>query len=77
VTAEKTPAPRKRKVKPFSDEARMPRRALVAAGSFLVLGLALVSTGSSDEGALVTLTGLALAIYGIHRFGRLGPEAAL
>jgi hypothetical protein len=54
--------------------ARAPRRALMAGGGLLVLGLAMVGVGSAEEGSAVALGGLLLTIYGIHSFGRLGPD---
>ena len=50
------------------------RRALGGGGLLLVAGLALVGVGPSDAGMALTLLALALLIYGIHSFGRLGPE---
>jgi hypothetical protein len=51
-----------------------PRRALLWGAGLLVLGLAAVGVGQADEGAPLALAGLLITIYGIHRFGRLGPE---
>lgn len=50
-----------------------PRRALTVGGAFLLLGLALVGTGPSEIGMVVTLGALLMLIYGVHTFGRLGP----
>jgi len=51
-----------------------PRTALLLwGGAPLVIGLALVGVGS-DAGAAVALAGLLNTIYGIHTFGRLGPD---
>ncbi|WP_437924218.1 hypothetical protein WMF37_35035 [Sorangium sp. So ce291] len=50
------------------------RRTLGGGGLLLVAGLALVGVGPSDAGMALTLLALALLIYGIHSFGRLGPE---
>src|SRR5712672_374280 len=49
-----------------------PRRALGWGAALLVLGLAMVGVGAGDEGAVVVLAGLALMVFGIHTFGRLG-----
>lgn len=54
--------------------ARAPRRALMAGGGSLILGLAMVGVGNAEEGSAVALAGLLLTIYGIHAFGRLGPD---
>src|SRR5690348_8584547 len=51
-----------------------PRRALLWGGGVLVAGLAAVGVGQPDEGAVLALCGLVVIIYGIHRFGRLGPD---
>jgi hypothetical protein len=40
----------------------------------LMMGLAAVGVGDSDVGAGLTLFSLVLLIYGIHTFGRLGPD---
>jgi hypothetical protein len=56
--------------------ARGPRRALLAGSSLLLVGLAMVGVDSSTEGAALTLLGILILIYGIHRFGRLGPDEA-
>jgi hypothetical protein len=51
-----------------------PRGALRAGGTLLVVGLAMVGIDASEAGTAVTLIGLLVLIYGIHTFGRLGPE---
>lgn len=51
-----------------------PRRALTWGGAALTLGLAIVGVGSPAEGGPIALAGLLITIYGIHRFGRLGPD---
>lgn len=50
------------------------RGALAVGGSLLLLGLSLVGIGPSDVGVTVTLTALLVMIFGIHTFGRLGPD---
>ncbi|WP_437586333.1 hypothetical protein [Sorangium sp. So ce1000] len=50
------------------------RRALGGGGLLLVAGLALVGVGPSDAGMALTVLALLVLIYGIHSFGRLGPE---
>lgn len=55
-------------------ETRGPRRALVSGSALLLLGLGMVGVDSSDVGAGVTLIGLLIMIFGIHSFGRLGPD---
>ena len=52
----------------------IPRRALGWGGGMLILGLGAVGVGASGEGAVLALAGLFLTIFGIHSFGRLGPE---
>ena len=51
-----------------------PRNALRAGGTLLLVGLAMVGIDASDAGTAVTLAGLLVLIYGIHTFGRLGPD---
>lgn len=50
-----------------------PRRALMWGGGLLVAGLGLVGVGQPDEGSVIAVAGAAITVYGIHRFGRLGP----
>jgi hypothetical protein len=57
-----------------SEAERRARRALGGGGLLLLTGLALVGVGPSDAGMGLTVLALALLIYGIHSFGRLGPE---
>jgi len=54
--------------------ARRSRRALTFGSALLLLGLAMVGVDSSNEGAVITLIGILIMIYGIHTFGRLGPD---
>lgn len=56
--------------------ARRARGALGIGGVLLLCGLAMVGIGPSDMGMGVTLAGLVVTIFGIHTFGRLGPDAA-
>lgn len=51
-----------------------PRRVLFGAAGVLIVGLALVGHSESELGKWVTLGGMIGCIYGIHTFGRLGPE---
>jgi hypothetical protein len=65
---------------PFSspvelERARRARGALGAGGALVLVGLAMVGIGPSQLGMVVTLLALAMTIYGIHTFGRLGPDA--
>lgn len=39
-------------------------------------GIALAVTGDGDVARWLTLFGLALLIWGLHRFGRLGADAS-
>lgn len=57
-------------------EERAARRALGMGGGLAALGLALVGTGPSEAGTIICVGGLLVLIYGIHTFGRLGPEPA-
>jgi hypothetical protein len=88
TTATKEGSPSKRRAPSTSPKARAqpreareaerrvrrPRRALSAGSALLLVGLAMVGVDSSSEGAVVTLIGLLILIYGIHSFGRLGPD---
>ena len=47
---------------------------LVWGGGFLVFGIALVGVGEAAVGAPFLLAGLLNTVYGIHTYGRLGPE---
>jgi hypothetical protein len=37
-------------------------------------GIALSMTGSEDVGAVLTIAGVLLLLWGLHRFGRLGAD---
>ena len=50
------------------------RRTLAWGGGILAVGIALVGVGADHEGALPVLAGLLLTIFGIHTYGRLGPD---
>jgi hypothetical protein len=44
-------------------------------GAFGVIsGIACSVLGAQDVGAVLTLAGLAMLIWGLHRLGRLGPD---
>lgn len=51
-----------------------PRRVIAIGSAVLAVGLATVAIGPSDEGMAITLLGLLALIYGVHAFGRLGPD---
>jgi hypothetical protein len=53
------------------------RRTLGWGAGALILGLAVVGAGSDDLGVLPVLAGLLILVYGIHKYGRLGPEEEL
>jgi hypothetical protein len=55
-------------------EDRAPRETLAWGAAILVLGIALVGVGVDKAGAAPVLAGLLLTIFGIHTYGRLGPE---
>jgi hypothetical protein len=50
------------------------RNALLSGAVLLVLGIAAVGVGYPTEGALPVVVGLALTVFAIHSYGRLGPE---
>lgn len=44
-------------------------------GAFGVIsGVATSLLGSEDAGAVLTLSGLTMLLWGLHRLGRLGPD---
>ncbi len=52
-------------------------RSLLAIGVTTVLvGIAIAATGDPPTGGVVTVPSLVLLIYGLHRFGRTGPDEA-
>ena len=55
---------------------RGPRRTLAAGAAAALAGIALVGIDSSDAGVVLCVVGVLAMIYGIHTFGRLGPEGA-
>jgi hypothetical protein len=50
------------------------RTTLLWGALILAAGLALVGVGSAEVGAIPVMAGLFLTIFGIHTYGRLGPE---
>lgn len=53
----------------------MTERRLVGLGATIALvGIALCTTSTPDLGAWTTLAGLVITIWGVHRFGRSGPD---
>ena len=71
----KKPRPKRSATKPSSPEQKA-RRALGLGAGTLLAGIALVGIEQSDGGMILCLLGLLTLIYGIHTFGRLGPEEA-
>jgi hypothetical protein len=51
-----------------------PRRMLGAGAALILAGLATVGTGPHEIGIGLTLLALLVLAFGIHTFGRLGPE---
>jgi hypothetical protein len=52
-----------------------PRSALLVwGGAFLILGIGMVGVGAAAVGSPLVLAGLLNVVYGIHTYGRLGPE---
>jgi hypothetical protein len=44
-------------------------------GAFGVIsGIAISVMGADDVGAVLTIAGLSMLIWGLHRLGRLGPD---
>lgn len=53
-------------------------RILLAIATTLgVLGIALAAAGGEDLPKVLTLIGLLAMIVGLHRYGRLGPDAPM
>jgi hypothetical protein len=53
------------------------RTLIASAATIALIGIALSASGNSTIGAWVTLAGLIAVIWGLHRFGRTGPDAPL
>ncbi len=59
-----------------SDSAELRARRSLAGGVFLVfLGLLVAGTVARAPGGALTVAGWALALFGLHTFGRLGRAA--
>lgn len=67
-----TAAPARPATSPHAE--RRARRALISGSALLLLGLAMVGVDTTDVGAAITLLGLLILIFGIHSYGRLGPD---
>ncbi|MEZ4224949.1 MAG: hypothetical protein R3B13_28610 [Polyangiaceae bacterium] len=53
----------------------MSERRMVGLGATIALvGIALCASEQAEFGAWVTLAGLVATIWGVHRFGRTGPD---
>jgi len=59
-----------------SDNARA-RRLLAGAATTALIGIALCAGGEQAIGSYVTVAALLALIWGVHRFGRSGPDAPL
>jgi hypothetical protein len=55
---------------------QMHQRLLGLCASIVIVGLALVGTHNSKVGGLVVVGGMLGFMWMVHRYGRLGPEAA-
>ena len=53
-----------------------PRTLLSIGVTTVLVGIAIAATGDPPTGGVVTVLSLALLIYGLHRFGRTGPDEA-
>lgn len=58
-----------------SPRERTARKALVVGALLLLVGVGLVGVGPSETGSVVVVVALLAMIYGVHSFGRLGPDA--
>jgi hypothetical protein len=56
-------------------QAARARSLIGIAATTALAGIGLAATGDSGLGAWVTLPSLFALIYGLHRFGRSGPDA--
>jgi hypothetical protein len=54
--------------------AKAAKRWLLTGSSGLPVGIALSATGHVVPGAIATLAALAALAFGLHAFGRAGPE---
>jgi hypothetical protein len=55
-------------------QAARARSIIAVAATTALAGIGLAATGQSSLGAVVTLPSLIGLIYGLHRFGRSGPD---
>jgi hypothetical protein len=55
-------------------QATRARSLIRIAATTALAGIGLAATGDAGLGALFTLPSLILLIYGLHRFGRSGPD---
>jgi hypothetical protein len=57
-------------------ESRL-RSLIAAAASATLIGIAFAASDNQELGGWVTLAGLIGLVYGLHRFGRSGPDRPL
>ena len=60
----------------LSPRERTARKALGVGALLLLVGVGLVGVGPSEAGSVVVVVALLAMIYGVHSFGRLGPDEA-
>ncbi|MCC6902868.1 MAG: hypothetical protein IT377_28110 [Polyangiaceae bacterium] len=53
-----------------------PRTLLSVGVTTVLVGIAIAATGDPSTGGVITVGSLVLLIYGLHRFGRTGPDEA-
>lgn len=53
-----------------------PRTLLAVGATTVLVGIAIAATGDPPTGGVITVLSLVLLIYGLHRFGRTGPDEA-
>lgn len=60
--------------RPRSGEEAKARTLLRVAGATTAVGILLASAGDESLARWLTLLGLSLLVFGLHRFGRLGAD---
>ena len=51
-----------------------PLRVLVGGACVSVIGIVVAASGQGTAGGAITVAGWLALVYGIHRFGRAGPN---
>jgi hypothetical protein len=59
---------------PLPASERTTRSLLAFSATAALLGIAFSASGGQDLGSVISVAGVLLMVYALHRFGRSGPD---